>query len=180
MKSKKILTIILVLFVVAAAGTAIKKVIGTNDSTDPVAENSISLKAPQQSGIEDSFSTANSANVLAQPDANVDMVYYFMTTQRCASCMKIDTFTREAVQEHYSEKLDNDTLMMQMVNLDEPENIHFIQDYQLFTKSVVLVRYRDGKQLAWKNLDQVWSLLGDQAAFSSYIVSEIDSFFEES
>ena len=42
-----------------------------------------------------------------------------------------------------------------------------------------LVRYRDGKQVAWKNLEKVWSLLGDKAAFQEYITHEVDAFIGE-
>ena len=76
--------------------------------------------------------------------------------------------------------LHNNSMLWEMVNLDKPENRHSIQDYQLFTKSVVLVRYRNGKQVVWKNLDQVWILLGDKTAFQDYIVKEVDAFIKES
>mgnify|MGYP007070739912 CR=1 FL=1 len=35
---------------------------------------------------------------LVVPNANIDIVYYFMTTQRCPSCMKIESYTKEAVE----------------------------------------------------------------------------------
>ncbi|MFO7616170.1 MAG: hypothetical protein R6V75_02880, partial [Bacteroidales bacterium] len=44
---------------------------------------------------------------------------------------------------------------MRVVNIDEPENRHFIQDFQLVTRSVVLAEYRDGEVVRYENLDQV-------------------------
>ena len=63
-----------------------------------------------------------------------------------------------------------------MKNLDEDANAHFIDDYKLFTKSLVLVRYENGQQTKWKNCDKVWELLHDEAAFKKYVESEVASF----
>jgi hypothetical protein len=41
---------------------------------------------------------------------------------------------------------------------------------------VVLARFRGGKQASWKNLDQVWNLVGDKAAFQEYIKNEVAAF----
>ena len=113
------------------------------------------------------------------PNANVDIVYYFMTTQRCPSCHKIETFTKETVQTKYADALKKGRMTWKMVNVDLPENAHFIKDYELYTKSVVLVKMRNGKQVEWKNLDQVWQLLTNKSAFQTYIDKEVKAFTEK-
>lgn len=110
------------------------------------------------------------------PDANVDIVYYFMTTQRCPSCMKIEAFTKETVETKFTEALKKGRMIWRMVNVDLPENQHFIKDYQLYTKSVVLVKIRNGKQVEWKNLDKVWTLLQKKSDFQTYILKEVQAF----
>ena len=179
MDTKRILTIILLLFVVIAAVTVVMKELNSGDVPDSAA---LDVSAQQgQANAGDPGETVDSPGSDAgiQADADVDVVYYFMTAQRCPSCMKIESFTREVVHDRYSEKLANDAMMWKMVHVDEPQNRHFIQDYRLYTKSVVIVRYRDGKQVAWKNLEKVWSLLGDKAAFQEYITHEVDAFIGE-
>ena len=176
MSLKKITTIGLLIFVAASLVMLISKGILFN-RTGKTLQNSIQA---QQENQEVSFQTIGSSDYIIKPDANVDVVYYFMTTQRCQNCMKIETYTQEAVQENCEEMLNNKKMLWKMVNVDEPQNRHFIQDYQLITKSVVLVKYRDSKQVEWKNLDQVWNLLGDKTAFQDYIINEIESFVKES
>ncbi len=166
MNTKKILTAVLLLFVVAAVGTVVLKGLITGDATD-------------SSKLEGQGITSLGDTEL-KSGADVEVVYYFMTTQRCQNCIKIESYTKEAVQEHFSEKLNNETMIWKMVNVDEPQNQHFIPDYQLYTKSVVLVRYRDGKQVEWKNLDQIWNFLGDKTAFKEYVVQEVNAFVKES
>jgi hypothetical protein len=113
------------------------------------------------------------------PDAEVDIVYYFMTTQRCPSCMKIEAYSKEAVQKSFSEAFKKGNIVWRMINVDQSENRHFIKDYGLFTKSVVLVKLRDGKQVSWKNLDKIWELLGDKTTFQKYVTEEVKKFMEK-
>lgn len=67
-----------------------------------------------------------------------------------------------------------------MVNTDEPENKHFIEDFQLVTKSVVLAEYHDGKIVRSKNLDKVWQLVRNKDDFIEYVQNEAGAFLGES
>lgn len=101
------------------------------------------------------------------------IVYYFHGTQRCSNCIKIETYTKEAIDSAFSTQLKDSTIVWRLVNTDEDANKHFRDDYQLFTKSVVLSDLNDGKQVRWKNLDKIWEYLGDKAAFQAYIREEV-------
>jgi len=114
------------------------------------------------------------------PAANVDIVYYFMTTQRCSNCIKIEAYTREAIENGFADAFKRGTMVWRMVNVDESANNHFIKDYQLYTKSVVLVKMRNGKQVEWKNLDQIWPLLNDKTGFQKYVTDEVKKFVGKS
>ena len=112
------------------------------------------------------------------PDSNVDIVYYFMTAHRCSYCMKIEQYTKEAVELHFADELDNNTLEWRMVAIDTPEHEHFIKEYELITKSVVLVKLRNGRQVKWKSLEDIWTLVDDKDSFVQYIAGEVQSFLE--
>jgi len=123
------------------------------------------LTAPVGSGQE-----AIPAVVDSAPAAGAEtVVYYFHGNVRCATCKKIEAYADEAVHEEFGKALEDGSLQWQVVNIDEPENRHFIQDFQLVTKSVVLVEYRDGKVVRFKNLDQVWQLVRDKERFVTYV-----------
>ena len=50
----------------------------------------------------------------------------------------------------------------------------FTRDFQLYTRSVVVVDAKDPKR--FKVLDRVWQLVGDKAAFQKYVEQEIRAF----
>jgi len=110
--------------------------------------------------------------------ASVEKViaYYFYTTQRCPSCKKIESFTAEAIDSGFGAELKSNLLEFHPLNIDEDSNKHFIKDYQLYTKSVVVSRQAGDKQVEWKNLTKIWELLNDKEDFKKYIHDEIIAY----
>ena len=112
--------------------------------------------------------------------ADGTIAVYFHSTQRCPSCLKIENYSHEAIQDAFADELANGTLLWRMVNTDEPQNEHFITDFELYTKSLVLVQMREGKQVRWKNCKDVWELLNDKEAFQIYVQEEVRAFLDPS
>lgn len=111
--------------------------------------------------------------------AHYFIAYYFHTTYRCPSCTKIEQWSEEAILTGYEDKLRNGALQWHSINVDEPDNKHFTEDYQLYTKSLILVEIKDGAHVRWKNLDQVWHLLRNKEKFIEYVRTEIDDWIKE-
>ncbi len=107
------------------------------------------------------------------------IAYYFHTTNRCASCKKIEAYSRDAIESGFAEELSNGTIEFRSINLDKAENKHFIKDYQLYTKSLVICDQIDGKQVQWKNLAKVWQLIRNKDEFLKYVQDEIDAYLRE-
>lgn len=107
------------------------------------------------------------------------IAYYFHGTFRCTTCRAIERYSKEAIERYFAEDLQNGTLEFKPVNVEEPENRHFIQDYQLFTRSLVLSLQNHNKEVKWKNLDKVWSLLRDREKFYQYVKNETELYLEE-
>jgi hypothetical protein len=101
------------------------------------------------------------------------IAYYFHGTRRCASCMKIEAYSQEAVQAGFAEDLKSGKMEWHVINTDESPNAHYEKDYQLYTKSLILSRVENGKEIKWKNLEKVWELLGDKEAFIKYVQDEV-------
>jgi len=126
---------------------------------------------------KDHHSSTGAAVSDASASANDIVVYYFFTNFRCASCFKIETFTKQALDENFVQELNQKKILWRPVNTDIPQNAHFVNDFQLYTKSIVLVQLENGKVKRWKNLPKIWQLLNDQDAFTEYITDEIVKFY---
>jgi hypothetical protein len=102
------------------------------------------------------------------------LVYYFHATTRCATCRTIEAYAKETVKSRFAPDLEARSLEWRTVNVEEPANQHFIRDFQLYTRSVVVVDAKNPKR--YKVLDRVWQLVRDKAAFQSYVEQEIRAF----
>jgi hypothetical protein len=104
------------------------------------------------------------------------VAYYFHTNARCSTCRKIEAYSHEAIEEGFKSELKNGTLELRVINYEEPENRHYIKDYKLVTKSLILVNLVDGKQTEWTNLKLVWQLTKNKEAFLNYVRKEVGNY----
>ena len=128
-----------------------------------------------------SFLTPGASAQAPDAGAMADGIFaiYFHGNVRCATCKKIESYADEAVQSGFPKALEEGALAWRVFNIDEAENTHFIQDFQLVTRSVVLAEYREGKVVRWENLDKVWQLVRSKDSFVDYIQSETREFLME-
>ncbi len=104
------------------------------------------------------------------------VVYYFHGNFRCHSCNMIENLTKKAVNSGFADQLKSGSIEIKVINIEEPDNKHFVDDYKLYTKSVILSDVKGGKETGWKNCEKVWTLLGNEEKFIEYIQSEIKTF----
>jgi hypothetical protein len=106
------------------------------------------------------------------------VVYYFYGTARCDSCMKIEAYTKEAIESGFPDALKDGGLEWRPVNVELSENRHFIDDYDLYIRTVVVSDVNGGNQTEWKSLDEVWDLLGNKDRFVAFIQDNVRTYLE--
>jgi hypothetical protein len=112
------------------------------------------------------------------PESQVWVTYYY-TSYRCATCKKLETYSRQAIEEGFPAEIEEKKIVFRTLNLDESENSRYVEDYKLVTKSLIISLNRNGKEIKWKNLPDIWKLVGDQEKFREYVQRETRSFLEE-
>jgi len=119
---------------------------------------------------------ADEESSVSEPYLNV---YYFRSNFRCSNCHKIEEYAKEAMEKYFQDKLISGRIVYKVINIDEKENAHFVDDYQLYTKSVVLSKLENGIEIEYKNLQKIWEYLNDKEKFHNYIKEEVYNFFNE-
>ncbi len=135
-------------------------------------ENSADIKS--EADKEDSTVTPDSSAV----ESPKLIAYYFHTTKRCPSCKKLEAYTDEAITAGFEDELESGILEWSAINTDSAGNEHYLKDYQLYTKSVIIQKIEDGEKGDWKNLTKVWELLGNKEKFMEYVQSEIKLYLD--
>jgi hypothetical protein len=165
---KKAVKFLLLAFVGLSVAAAVYKIAGA-----PCCETSEPAAEPAPAAVE----PAQAPKIAAA--AKTATVYYFYTNTRCSSCTTIEAYTRAAVEKHFKEEYKGWRVVFKGVNTDEQANAHFVQDYWLNSKSVVVQCYSGDKPNRWSRLDKVWTLLGDKDAFSAYVAGETRKLLDE-
>lgn len=119
---------------------------------------------------------SDTAGVSGQSPSHKVVAYYFHTNTRCDTCIKIEAYSHEAIEEGFKNQIKDGILELRVVNYEEPENRHYIKDYKLVSKSLILVNMVDGKQTEWTNLKLVWTLVKNKEAFLNYVRGEVKNY----
>jgi hypothetical protein len=69
--------------------------------------------------------------------------------------------------------LENGELKLEIVDVDEEENEHFVERYHLSVQTIVVSKMENGIEKQWKKLDEAWSFLHDEGLIFEYIQEEI-------
>jgi hypothetical protein len=173
MKSKVFLAAMMLIFV-AVYGASVQ-------SQEATAESKTSSEKAVVAEGADSTALGEDTTLSKVAPAPADRVvaYYFHGTRRCANCKKIEAYSREAVEKGFPDELESGLLEWRVINIDEPENRHYVDDYKLYTKSVIVTGVHDTTETDWKNLEKIWQLLGSKEKFIEYVRKEVRTYLAE-
>jgi len=119
-----------------------------------------------------SFSEAN-------PTEYKITAYYFHGSFRCITCTDMEKYSKEAIEANFKDALVSGKLEFKAVNVEESGNEHFVDDYQLYTKSLILSLVKDGVEIKSKNLDKIWQYAGNKQKFIEYVANGVNSFLKD-
>jgi len=84
---------------------------------------------------------------------NKVIAYYFHGSFRCPTCHKLEQYSKEAIGGNFKDEIAKGALEFKTINVEEKGNEHFVNDYQLYTRSLVISKIEDGKETQHKNLE---------------------------
>jgi hypothetical protein len=120
------------------------------------------------------FSSAHAESGGDALPADGIVVINFHPATRCNACREIGTEAQTLVETNFGDDLKSGRMAWRVINFEEPANKHFVQDYGLTTSTVVVVRRKDGRDVAWQRLDAVWDHLFKGPAMRAYLREHID------
>jgi frataxin-like iron-binding protein CyaY len=113
--------------------------------------------------------------VTVKPGVTPDMtrLTYFSSDVRCYTCVRIEEITRRTVERHFAPEIANGRVAFQVINLDRPGNAHYVRDYRLISKTVIVSDHAAGEEVRWENLQQVWIKQRDEREFETYLIDAV-------
>ncbi len=101
---------------------------------------------------------------------------YFHRTQRCPTCLKMGSYTQEAVKTGFAKQLKERTVELHEINFQDKKNSAFTKAYKITGPALIVARVADNKVAEFKNLKDIWTHLGDKKAFVKYVQEHVKAY----
>ncbi len=111
---------------------------------------------------------------------NQVVVYYFHRKFRCQSCEILESTLMSTIQVTYSNHFGAGRLAMCIINVDDPENRFYLEQFEILGNSIVIVEKRGGVVSRYKNLESIWNVSEDRDAVTQLLRNEVAEFLPES
>lgn len=114
-----------------------------------------------------------------EPRAGQVIVYFIHGRAKCPTCDLILAHTRNALASSFREETEGGSVVLRPVDVEKPGNEHFMEDFDLYTTSVVLFTLGNDGKPRWDNLEKAWELAEKEETFVSYLSTELRRFLKE-
>ena len=142
-KAKKVLTSLLLAFVLVSIGFAWGREVGRRSA----------LRA---SGPGVQVTTGDKV-----------VVYSMHLTIPCITCKQIEELTGGLVRTEFRNELETGRLELRSADFQEDEEL--ARRYGVGTSTVVVAKFRDGREVEFRRLDEVWTKVNRPSEFTDYV-----------
>lgn len=154
MRTKTLFSFLLLSFVAVSVALAFRKI------------GSESPSGQQQTASSDGAdSPATPDGLNAKLAESQFSAVYFHSPHRCPTCRKIESFALDAL----TPEIEAGKVAWRIADYTTDANAKLVDQFKVFTSTIVLVEVQDGKVVRWKNLEGVWDHTSDQADFTAFI-----------
>lgn len=109
-----------------------------------------------------------------KPKADKIEIMYFHASARCTSCITLEEYVKETVNEFFQEEIASGEISFQEVNVDLPENKDLSLKFKAVGSSLKINEIYDGTDHIEEDV-RVWRYLGDKDGFKNYLKNRIES-----
>ena len=121
------------------------------------------------------FFATLATSVAHAADAPKDRVIamYFHRTQRCPTCQKMGSYSEEAVKTGFAEEIKKGQVAFYFIDFQDEKNARSTKAYNINGPALIVAKIADNNVASYHNLEEIWSKVGDKAAFLSYVQEHV-------
>lgn len=74
----------------------------------------------------------------------------------------------------FAHEQERGTLVLRVLNVDEPDTEHFVDDFAVYFNTIILAREEQGTRTAWKDIGvRAWELVPNPDEFIAFLQKEV-------
>jgi len=112
----------------------------------------------------------------AKRPADRVVVMYFHRTQRCPTCLRMGSYSEEAVVKGFAKEIKDGTVEFHYVDFQDPKNAALTKGYKITGPTLVVVKVVGNKVVVAKNLTEIWTKNREKDVFLKYVRDNVRAF----
>jgi hypothetical protein len=122
------------------------------------------------------------ASLLPQPVSAADapservVAMYFHRTVRCPTCLKMGSYSEEAVNGGFAQLIKDGKVEFHFINFQDAKNAALTNGYKVSGPALIVAKIVGNKVVEYKNLTDIWTKVGNKAAFVEYVQSNVKNY----
>ncbi len=116
---------------------------------------------------------AAGAEAAKTPPKDRVVVMYFHRTQRCPTCLKMGSYSEQAVASGFADQVKKGTVEFHYIDFQNEKNASYAKAYKITGPALIMAKVVDGKVAEFKDLKDIWSNVGDKKAFFKYVQDQV-------
>jgi hypothetical protein len=119
-----------------------------------------------------------SAAWAADPPADRVVAMYFHRTQRCPTCLKMGSYSEEAVKQGFAEQVENGEVAFYYIDFQDKRNATLAKGYNVSGPALIVAKIVDNKVKEFKDLEDIWAKVGEKPAFLKYVRENVEAYLD--
>lgn len=104
------------------------------------------------------------------------LVVLFHFRARCEICLNMEHFTREFLNEYNAGHPEIEAVQFKLAVIDEERNINIAKQFNIYTSTLILIEFEQGREQQVEVLEKSWQLYKDEQAFREMLKDELSHF----
>ncbi len=122
------------------------------------------------------ISAAWSSTVFAtERPADRVVAMYFHRTQRCPTCIKMGSYTEEAVKKGFEKEVKAGTVEFHYVDFQDKKNAAIAKAYKIAGPALIVAIVKENKVKEYKNLKDIWAKVAKKPEFIKYVRESVQA-----
>jgi hypothetical protein len=124
-------------------------------------------------------STALAAEQPAKPPADRVVAMYFHRTQRCPTCLKMGSYSEEAIKQGLAKQLKEGSVEFHFVDFQNKKNAALTKGYKISGPALIVAKVEANKVKEFKDLKDIWTKVQEKPEFLTYVRENVEAYLKK-
>jgi hypothetical protein len=104
------------------------------------------------------------------------VVMYFHRTQRCPTCLRMGSYSEEAVVNGFAKQIKDRTVEFHYIDFQDEKNEALTNGYKVGGPTLIVAQVIGNKVKEYKNLTEIWAKNRDKDVFLQYVRDNVTAY----